>query len=243
MKKFLAFTVVAVLVTGCDAAQFFDQLNQEWNAMLIVLRGGESPLAKHAPRTKDSTRTLSPSEAAARAKQNSELLQEMFRVVYNRELTDRAQFGSYLDTLNQGASIEGIYNGFTHSSDYRNLEVANPVAKPDALAFFAGELAETELLMSQPTVFNSGSAQPLARLVTPEEVGNNEIVFEPSPSSSPAPSPMLSADRHAVRNLELKYMMISRRFDLHDEADLGRRDSSTCRRKEPRSQGSSDLVR
>ena len=99
---------------------------------MTVLQGGQSPLAKHCP-TAGIHAPLTPSDAAAQAKENSELLQEVMRVVFNREPRDRAEFGTLLDTLNQGASIEGIYNGFTHSSDYRKIEVGNPGAKPDAL--------------------------------------------------------------------------------------------------------------
>jgi hypothetical protein len=209
-SRILAFAAIAALLTGCDSDQYLNQLNQEWNALLIVLQGGQSPLAKHSPQPqpKATVHSLSASEAAAKAKQNSELLQEIMRVVFNRELTDRAAFGTYLDTLNQGASVEGIYNGFTHSSDYRKLEVANPGAKPDALAFFASELAETEALLSTPTDFGIAGAQPLAVPVQPEDTGTTEVDFaQAAPSPSSTPSPALSANRHSVDNLERKYMM------------------------------------
>jgi hypothetical protein len=202
---------ITVSLTGCDSpAQFVGQLNQQWNAVLILLRGGQSPLAKR-PEPKASARTLTPSEAAAKAKQNSELLQEVLRVVYNRELDNRAEFGNLLDTLNQGASIEGLYNGFTHSSDYRKLEVGNPGAKPEALAFFAGELGETEALMSTPTIFNEGAALPLAAPVTPEDTGVSDVSYGATPAPSPSlsasasPSPLITADRKVVQDLERKY--------------------------------------
>jgi hypothetical protein len=208
-RKTLVSIVVLSLVSGCDssAGSFFDQLSQGWNALQIVLHGGHSPLAKH-PEPAASTRKLTPSEAAAKAKENSELLQEMLRVVFNRDVQDRAMFGTLLDTLNQGASLEGIYNGLTHSADYRKLEVSNPGSHSDALIFFAGELAHTEALLRTPNDFAQSAAQPLALAVQPEDTGTNEITFGASPSPSPSaqPSSAATADPQVVDGLERKYM-------------------------------------
>jgi len=106
-------------------------------------------------------------DPATRAKANAELLHEMFYVVFQREPRDRSEFGSYVDTLNQGASLEGVYNGFTHSSIYRKLEVAHAGASVEALRIFGEELEELEAVLPVRTHFDEKSAQPLAAPVMP----------------------------------------------------------------------------
>ena len=114
--------------------------------------------------------------------------------------------------MNQGASIEGIYNGIVHSGDFRKLETDHPGATSMALCFFSEELARTELAMSAITDFPSTSAQPLSPPVEPtgieEPEGNNEIDYpgasaSASPSSSPSPSS--SAGKPTQQALMLKY--------------------------------------
>ncbi len=104
------------------------------------------------------------SENARRAKANAELLQEVFRVVFVREPKSPAEFGNWVDTLNQGASLEGVYNGFTHSSTYRELETSKKGAAPSAIQVFAEELALLELELAEPTKFSDKDAQPLVVL-------------------------------------------------------------------------------
>src|SRR5689334_5505606 len=62
------------------------------------------------------------SSAAKIAKANLELLHEMFVVLFNREPQDRGEFGSWADTLNQGASLEGVYHGLIQAEEYKKLE-------------------------------------------------------------------------------------------------------------------------
>jgi hypothetical protein len=107
--------------------------------------------------------------SAKASKANAELLHEVWKVVLIREPKDRSEFGSLVDTLNQGASFEGIYNGFTHSSDYRELEEANRGASPEAVRTFGEELALLEAELPVPTEFSTHAAQPLARPVDPGE--------------------------------------------------------------------------
>lgn len=136
--------------------------------------------------------------AAAKAKANSELLAEMFRVVWGRFPADRSIFGSYVDTLNQGASVEGIYNGLVHSSSYRELEKANPGSTSSGLTIFLEELRAFQSEMKSPTRFVRTSASPLATPVFPD--GLPPAAEEPAPVSEvdfPAkgatPSPRPSA--------------------------------------------------
>lgn len=82
------------------------------------------------------------SERAKRARANSEILQEMFKVVFNEAAQNPAQFGNLLDSINQGASFEGIYNGLVYGDAYRKLETTARNAPPRALAIFSEELAK-----------------------------------------------------------------------------------------------------
>ncbi|MGE0614662.1 MAG: hypothetical protein AB7P04_03400 [Bacteriovoracia bacterium] len=141
---------------------------------------------------------------AKRAKQNSEILQEFFRVIYIKDPQDRKEFGGWLDTMNQGASVEGIYNGFVHSSRYRQLEAAHIGQKDGALAAFATLLGRLEKELPAPTLFTEASAMPLAKPVDPAapeetvpavpmEPGSVEVIEfkgkSPSDSGTPAPPP------------------------------------------------------
>lgn len=177
----------ALGLSGCaDAGRYWQQLQKEIDALLIVLKGGQSPLAKGSPAPTGSPSPAAPTVAGgldggAQAKMNAELLQEMYRIVLIREPKDRSEFGSLVDTLNQGASFEGIYNGFTHSSDYRQMEHANPGASPEALKVFAAELAELEAELPVQTEFTEKSALPLASTVQPglEGEGSGQAVAAP----------------------------------------------------------------
>ncbi|MEK6705823.1 MAG: hypothetical protein AABZ06_08540 [Bdellovibrionota bacterium] len=97
------------------------------------------------------------SEAAVKAKIYAELLREIFLVVLLDEPKDRSQFGNLVDALNQGASLEGIYNGLTHSAEYRKLETKGPKASVTALEIFLKHLDIFESELPVPTQFGSGN--------------------------------------------------------------------------------------
>ena len=46
----------------------------------------------------------------------------MFQVVLSIKPDQILDFQGWLNSLNQGASFEGVYNGLTHSDQYRKLE-------------------------------------------------------------------------------------------------------------------------
>lgn len=107
------------------------------------------------------------SESAKRSKENAELLHEMFVVVMQKEPKDRAEFGNFVDTLNQGASFEGVYNGFTHSAVYRKLETLNATASAAIVRVFVEELELLDAELPARTRFTDTSARPLPPPVTP----------------------------------------------------------------------------
>lgn len=137
--------------------------------ILVVSSGCEVPGFKTDTK-KSPTAIASPSSESARTQANAEILQEMLRVVLLRDPQDRAYFASYVDTMNQGASIEGLYNGFTLSADYRDLEVRSPLASGAALKAFLEELNLLEKELPEPTRFGEKMALPLAKPVQPEEI-------------------------------------------------------------------------
>ena len=174
------------LLSGCET---MDKLNAEINALKVVMSGGTSPLAKQSPAPAQETQEQFSSKAAQQAKINSELLHEMFQVVLMREPKDRGEFGDLVDSMNQGASLEGIYNGFTHSSAYRRLEAANAGGSPEALKIFSEELAMIEAELPERTEFAANAAQPLPMPVDPgadpAARSAGVITFDKRPSPSP----------------------------------------------------------
>lgn len=168
------FTLPACAFLPDSMQSFGRRLQAEWDALLEVLQGKQSPLAGKKPEEAASpgAGTLQ-GDAAARAKANAELLHEMFLVIFLEEPEDRSSFGSYVDSLNQGASLEGVYNGFAHSKNYRRLEVLHRGASPSALTAFCEELAQIQLQLSTPTAFNEKSALPLPVLGQQAELGTS----------------------------------------------------------------------
>lgn len=97
------------------------------------------------------------------SKENAEILAEMIRVVFLREPRDPESFQAYHSSLNQGASLEGILNGLTHSSGYRELEESSPAANPLAKAFFVDELLRIQSGMEKPVPISFKSGKPLQK--------------------------------------------------------------------------------
>lgn len=191
---------LALTLSGCD------RLPPQVQGLLNRIKGSKS--AAPAPSgTPVAQPTKLSSEAARRAKVNAELLKEMFLVVFVREPKSRAEFGSLVDTLNQGASLEGLYNGFTHSSDYRVLENENRGASPGALKAFGEELAILAAELPSPTEFTQSDTLPLALPVNPADAPPPEgkvdvVVFD---STRPQNTPTAQKPKIDLRELADKY--------------------------------------
>ncbi len=110
------------------------------------------------------------------AKVNSELLSELMRVVILDSSPEKSMFGSFLENLNQGASLEGIYNGVTRSDFYRKLEISNAGSQSITLRVFGEELFRLEEALPVPTQFEPSSTQPLP---LPQHPGSNNGVAPP----------------------------------------------------------------
>jgi len=142
------------------------------------------------------------------AKANSEILHEMLQVVFMREPKNRAEFGNWADTLNQGASLEGVYNGLTHSAEYRKLEVANAGASPKALNVFVQELAILELELPEITEFDATSAAPLPILGNAEVTNPTEVIEFKKRRNSNTPDSARNSQKPSSLFLAEKYAKV-----------------------------------
>lgn len=219
------------LLSGCSrSGDFAARLNQEFEAFKIVFEGGRSPLAKNSPiPTGSSASAGAVSTEAQRSAENSELLRELYRVVFLRDPSDKSMFGSYVDSLNQGASLEGLFNGFTHSGEYRSLEL-DPATQaraevagsvPKVVQVFGEELAQLESNLPEPTSFREKDSLPLAEIEMPKGVFDtpSEISF-PAPGTSPGTTPSAKAQVSAARYEKLfaKASVFTLKRVLSDEA-------------------------
>lgn len=110
-----------------------------------------------------------PANASELAKENSELLSEMMKVVFNEEeIEDKSGFGTLAHTLNQGASLEGIYEGIVMGSRYRALETKSQAASPSELKAFAIEMADLQLSMKNPSTYEASSAKKAPSIQYPD---------------------------------------------------------------------------
>ena len=128
--------------------------------------------------TPDETSNKSAGELA---KANSELLFEMMSVIFNEpQVEDKSNFGELVYSLNQGASLEGIYRGIIMGSRYRALEAKSQSASPTVLKAFALEMAELQMVMKNPTEFQKDEAKKVPTIDFPEAASDSEISSHPS---------------------------------------------------------------
>jgi hypothetical protein len=165
MKMIGVLLCFGVLLSACEPAKQFLEL--------LGLSRVEKPNV--APdevkkETELASQTPDPSEKAASiAKENSELLSEVYKVVFNQdEIDDKLDFGSLAHSLNQGASLEGIYRGLVMGSRYRALESKSQGASPAELKVFAEEMAELQGSMRNPSVFSSTEAKKAPSIEYPD---------------------------------------------------------------------------
>jgi hypothetical protein len=109
-------------------------------------------------------------------------LQELYRVVLVIEPNSPANFGNWLDSLNQGASLEGVYRGFTRSTFQRDLEAdGKTTAEPKTVGAFSQELADLLLDLKDVPEMTAEDARPLMAIAAPgegSEEGRADQVFE-----------------------------------------------------------------
>ncbi len=127
-----------------------------------------SPAGQPQARSSESPGVDDAPERASLAQRNAELLQEIYRVVLVMNPSSPAAFGNWLDSMNQGATLEGIYNGFTRSDFQRSLE-SNPktTADPKVIGVFSQELSE--LLLEFPVIpeLEAADSKPFQNIEPP----------------------------------------------------------------------------
>jgi hypothetical protein len=129
-----------------------------------------SKINSSGPDVKESLSSNQVSEATdlkmIQYKRNSELLREMIFVIFNKAPQDKSLFGNYLDTLQQGVSFEGIVRGFTHSEQYRKLEVIKktPHASSKLLDPFLAVWSELNEPLKTPRILTAEDSRPIQLL-------------------------------------------------------------------------------
>jgi hypothetical protein len=107
-------------------------------------------------------------ERDAVARRNAELLQEIYRVVLLTNPSSPAAFGNWLDSMNQGATLEGIYNGFTRSDYQRSLENdRKSTADPKVIGVFSQEIAELLLEFPELPTLDAADSKPFQSIQLP----------------------------------------------------------------------------
>jgi hypothetical protein len=159
---------------------------------LVRLFGFSDPIV-------DAAKAVSSDEIDQRLPPNSvgvnlQILKEMYNVIFMRVPTGPAEYGGLLNSLAQGASFEGVYNGLMVSTEYRRLEAESRPAVPKTIRVFAEEL--TRLQMELPkdlrTPITVELSKPLGGVVELPEGG-----VDPSPDvpafaeAPPSPGPSL----------------------------------------------------
>ncbi len=137
--------------------------------------------------------TPMPSSTPMPLKANAELLKEMMVVTFNQEeLEDQPQFEALLSSMNQGASLEGIYRGLVMGSRYRLMESKAKAASPNAIKFFALEMADIQMEMKNPTHFTKESAKEYPNIDFPE--GPADTIDFTKDAEAPAEKPKTKHD-------------------------------------------------
>lgn len=109
------------------------ELNKRLNVALQAMLGNyELPGGRGALKSGNQQSTAPTPE-----QEKNQLLHEMFQVVLLREPVNDQEFAGYLNALIQGASLEGIYNGFVNSDYYKSIEDRSPPAEASAVHIFS----------------------------------------------------------------------------------------------------------
>ena len=150
--------LISVTFTSCDWLP--PEMEEAWvrlrKGVLLALSPERTRVAVPMPTpsvTPDAQELIS--LRATHAKVNAEILQEIYSGAFGKPPENRTEFGSLVDSLNQGASFEGIHNGLIHGTEYRKLEHDSRGASLDALGYFAIELTTIEQEFTSPIEFNA----------------------------------------------------------------------------------------
>jgi hypothetical protein len=175
VKTLLILMLVSPTFSGCKAVNHA----LEFLGFIAPVKKDHSPEEIHDEKSLAGQRGDPVVSAETLSKQNSEILSEMFRVVFNQdEVEDKTDYSGLLQSLNQGASLEGIYRGIIAGSRYRALESKSQAASPNELKAFAEEMAEIQGIMRSPTEFSIVDSKKAPEITFPD--GNIPVIASPS---------------------------------------------------------------
>ena len=163
---FLFFTLS---LTACDPAheKTRDEIRAFARHLVVDVFKLRSPEFLEPPAT--PTPSPKPPVPADLARANSEILLEVYQVTYGEsDVESREKFGELVNSLNSGASIEGVYRGLVMGNRYRGLEAKGKAASPALLKAFAIEMAELQSKMKEPTHFNAETAKNVPSIEYPD---------------------------------------------------------------------------
>jgi hypothetical protein len=187
--KMIAALLICVSLTACNVPAPLENSVESFKKMM-----GMAFQPKGPPRPSPTPMSA---EAAA-GKANAELLAEMIQTTFNQKsVEDQSLFVSLVSSLNQGASLEGIYRGLVMGSRYRVLESNAKAASPDAIKFFASEMGELQAGMKMPTVFTRDNAKQFPTIDFPEGVSDNgpdHLDFSPTKDDNQEPTKKTAQD-------------------------------------------------
>lgn len=123
-------------------------------------------------------------EAISELEKDAGYVKEIFDVVLIKKKIDKDRdLIPWLNVLSQGGSLEGIYNGITHSDMYRTLELRTKAASPPGLKVFSTQFMELIRQEPLPRKFDLNISKPLKR-ASLEEVdeftAHESVVFKSS---------------------------------------------------------------
>lgn len=171
MRHLGAALALTLALSGCqrpELQELISKINKAVGFELLKYKPKTLPGEVQNEISQASDPDSTPS-ASALAKANSEILSEMYKVVFHlEEVKDKSEFGGLNHSLNQGASLEGIYRGLVMGSRYRGLEASTQAASPRVLKAFVGQMVELQLSMRSPTEFQVESARQAPNIEFPE---------------------------------------------------------------------------
>jgi hypothetical protein len=132
-------SALAGLMSGCNVHQVKANARNAIDAILGRVPQSHIKKASAPNATVSGAPQVNPAEEEAKKKlyESTQLLHEMFQVVLLREPYGPEEFGMYVNTLSQGGSLEGIYNGIVNSDYYHKLEGTPAPAYPATVKVFA----------------------------------------------------------------------------------------------------------
>jgi len=159
MKKILTIIILSSIFSGCNYPEPIKDLLRLWISPTPVVKKEVNEEVHKIEPPSDSAITMS----------NAEILKEMIQDIFQNQLVEfqKSTFNSLMSSMNQGASIEGLYHGLIVGEEYRDLESKSSKASPEVIKYFVSEMSELQLGMKSPTIFSKESVKNLQTIDYP----------------------------------------------------------------------------